>query len=264
MWSDDLALSIHRVRDGDELYVVDFSGLASFEVDFLNQTIALQRDDGVSADACRHLIVNQIFPRILAHNGRLIVHAAAVRSNHSTLMLTGPSGAGKSTLAASFYAAGWDLLGDDAFRVESSTDGLECRAIYQSLRLFEDSRRAVLAGVGRSSPVAHYSSKHSVDGLGDPTGGVPQPLSAIIFVEPEPSPEPIIDAVSPGEACIGLVEHSFWLDPKDRNGTLERLRQSGTAAGKVPAFRLRFPRRYDALGAVRDAILSAVVVGQRG
>ena len=61
-----------------------------------------------------HFLADQVVPRAIAHSGKLVRHAAAVRTGDEAILLLGASGLGKSTLSASFQSAGHCLIGDDA------------------------------------------------------------------------------------------------------------------------------------------------------
>lgn len=258
VWSDDETLDIRRVETSNERYIIDFLGLARFDVDFARERVGLP-DDDIDPDTLHHLVANQIFPRILAHQGALVVHAAAISLELATLLFAGPSGAGKSTLASAFLTAGWALLGDDASLIEAEAEGLQCQALYQSLRLFEDSHQAVLDGGGIATAVAHYSRKRNVHGLGGTPIKEMRQVSAILFIDPVPASTIILEPMSPSESCIALFEHSFWLDPSDQSRNQVRLRLSAEATKRVDAFKLSYPRDYGAIAAVREAILRVCV-----
>ena len=72
------------------------------------------------------------------------------------------------------------------------------------------------------------------------------------------SPGVSVELVSPGETCMRLVEHSFWLDPTDKSLTARKLLSASALAGRVPAYKLAYPRDYAKLEDVHAAIFSVL------
>jgi hypothetical protein len=60
------------------------------------------------------------------------------------------------------------------------------------------------------------------------------------------------------ERIAGLLSHSFRLDITDRERNAREFEMLTRLAEKLPMYRLSYPRRYDKLPAVRDAILAHV------
>lgn len=91
--------------------------------------VLLSRGDGLAAlvtgdeirigGSCEDLdigfrrIVEPGLTFLLAHHGRLVLHAGAVAREGRALLLLGGSGSGKSTLAWAAARAGWEALSDD-------------------------------------------------------------------------------------------------------------------------------------------------------
>jgi hypothetical protein len=57
------------------------------------------------------------------------------------------------------------------------------------------------------------------------------------------------------DACMALIENSFALDPGDAGQATGRLTAASGLARAVPAFQISYPRNYEVLPTVRDAIL---------
>lgn len=68
------------------------------------------------------------------------LHAAALASAGSGVLVCGPSGAGKSTLAVALLEAGLEFLGDDLVFLREGRAGLEALAFPDELGLTRDAR----------------------------------------------------------------------------------------------------------------------------
>ena len=110
-----------------------------------------------------HLLHDQIYPRLLAHEGQLVLHAGAVDMDGKLAVFLGDSGMGKSTLVASLYQAGAALLNDDTLVVTAEADGFYGQAIYRGLRLLPDSLASLFPQQTETRPMAHYSPKQRLE-----------------------------------------------------------------------------------------------------
>jgi hypothetical protein len=253
LWSDEnnfvvTAAGPHRFR-------VSFPTVAQFEIDFSSEAIRIAAGDCARPETIRHLLADQILPRIITHKGGLVLHASAVSSTVGALLFIGPSGSGKSTLAASMHASGFSLLGDDAIIISDVGNALGARAVYRSLRLFPDSIEEVLdASSAKISSIASYTTKRKVENLDRRPPDGPVPVRAVFLLESAGSAQIRIQRVASADTCIAFVEHSFWMDPTDLTRTKERMTQASALAAGVPTFRLTYPRDYSALSAVHDTI----------
>jgi hypothetical protein len=108
-------------------------GAASVDV---NESFMLQRA------VFQRCVLEGIPYTLLTHRDRHPVHASAIRSGNTALLLRGPSGVGKSTLAYEAHRQGLAVLSDDVCRVqlraEPSVWGDTPRPI---VRLLDDARR---------------------------------------------------------------------------------------------------------------------------
>jgi len=237
--------------------LVIFGELARFEVNFGRRAIDVYRLPAVSDNTVRHLLVDQVLPRIVAHEGSLVLHAAGIEIPGGAILLLGLAGRGKSTLAASFHANGRALLSDDAMVVEQDGAALQCRPLYRSLRLFPDSVMAVFNGPRGFTPVAEYTSKQNIIDLEEPEATLPGYAIRSIYWLGEPRAGPItVRRLAHGEACMALVEHSFSLDPSDPGRAEARLRQAAALAATVPMFEIGYPRDFAILPELREVILA--------
>lgn len=260
-WQDHATeLSVSRLWGVDDVIRLRVSSLA---VDIVpNKTIIVRPQPGLSQVTIDHFLSDQVWPRLLAHEGSFIIHAGAVRVNGGAILLMGESGRGKSTLSASFDRSGVRLLGDDAMVIEATEDGPCVRAVYPSLRLFPDSIEAVIPGEVTAGPMAHYSSKERIDVAVSPDVGPRSlPILAMFAIAEAAEDDRVtITNVSLAASCMALVTNSFALDPSDSGQARDRLRSASALAKAVPAFEIAYPREYARLPEVRQAILNQVAV----
>lgn len=255
---DDRGLAIHCDTLSQDRFAVTFAGVGEFQIDFAERRVRMEEAMLATPDTVRHLINDQIVPRILAHEGNLVLHAAGIRSDEGAILFVGPSGSGKSTLAASLHNAGYPLLGDDAFVVSMIDGTTSGRAVYRSLRLFPDSVAVLVDRSVELASVASYTSKRSVLYPDRARTGEPLPIRAAFILESPGADELVLQRMSPSAACMSFVEHSFWMDPTDLTRTKQRMSKASEVATRVPTFRLAYPRDYVALPAVHDAVTAAL------
>ena len=241
----DVSSGHYRLRLGRDL-----------AVDVLPDQLATWQRSATDDCSLDHFLSDQVIPRVLAHRGDHVVHAGAVRSGDSAILMVGPSGRGKSTLAASFDQAGEPLLGDDAMVIGWQADRPFATPVYPSLRLLPDSIAAILPPSAATDEVAHYTSKRRVRLPIDDSG--PAVAVTAIMVIGEPAEAIETRRLSAADACIALVTNSFALDPSDVAQAQRRLEASCRLAASVPTFEIRYPRDYAQLPMVRAAILDLV------
>ncbi len=211
--------------------------------------------DDIPRSTRDHFLVDQVMPRLLSESDQLVLHAGAVCIENKVLLILGRSGSGKSTLVSSFQQSGYILMGDDAVIVSNGNGLPIAKAIYPSLRLFPDSIEALFPEPRALQAMAHYSSKQRIDVTGEQIAG-PMPVQAIFVLG---SDEPIaIRRLSTPTACMAIVENSFALDPTDPDRARFRLDRASALAMQVPVFEIAYPRDYDRLPEVRQAVLTAL------
>lgn len=252
------ALVVCRQKVGEAAeFQVSFPGFASFVVSFgKRQLIEANVAPGTPEFALDHFVADQVLPRVLAHQGNLVLHAGAVEVEGRAIVLLGQSGRGKSTLSASFDQAGFPIIGDDALIIDWECSRPVLQAVYPSLRLLPDSLDALGLGQVPVSPVAHYTPKQRVDlPLTVSRGQTPSPIAAI-FVLAEPARNAAISlrTLSPAETCLAIISNSFALDPTDKTLAAKKLQQASSLANQFSAFEISYPREYSRLPDVRAAI----------
>jgi hypothetical protein len=246
----------HRTADGVLLRFPDF---ADYELDFDGQDVRCIPVPGVSMHTVRHLYHNQVLPLALSRQGKLVFHASAVRIGAAAVAFMGASGKGKSTLAASLAANGYPFLTDDGLLLERSGQQWLAMPSQPSIRLWEDSRQALVGDNAEAAPALEFTSKgrflaspalqHCVE---------PHPLTHIYILGDGTAAVPVFETISSSDAVIELVKHSFLLDIEERLMLAAHLDELSALLARISCVSFDFPRVFDALGLVRDSLLADV------
>lgn len=250
-----IRITVHG--EAPQCFEVEFPGSALFAIDFGTRVVECGLSPEIDEDYLAHLLGDQIVPRILAQLGTLIAHGAAVRLDEGTFLLVGPSGCGKSTLAASFHAAGADLLGDDAIKIFQVGGQWMAEAVYRSLRLYPDSLESTFDDHLSWRSVSPSSTKRQAPALGNEPIA-PTPIDAIIFINPEQPAPTAIQELNRVQACCGLVENGFWLDICEPGQLKMRLAAAAAVVANVPSLMLSFSRLFSSLPEVRSLIVNRI------
>ena len=218
----------------------------------------------ISHVTIRHLYLDQVLPRCLAHQGKIILHASAVRTEQGLILFIGESGAGKSTLAGNFHQAGISAVSDDCVWLKENGHEIVAIPSYGGLRLWEDSLEVLFAAEQEIHSMAHYSAKKRVPLKEDEALQTDQgiPVLAVIVLAP-PGPiapsEVVLDRLPNREAFIAMLKQTFQLDLMDLERMTRHMEALGCIVPRLPAFRLSMPRNYDLLPTARQRIIKAVL-----
>jgi hypothetical protein len=237
-------------------YLLRFPDLADFEVSADGRSVQGYPAPGVTSATVEHLYLNQVLPLALSRQGKLVLHGSAVDIGGQGVAFLGESGRGKSTLAASFATEGTRFLTDDGLLLEWAGDACMIIPSHPSIRLWEDSQSALMkTGTAMAPSVSFTSKSRFLAGQGIPFCEESRPLHRIYFLGEGEAETPVIEAVRPAEALIELVKHSFLLDIEARDMLVRHFDDLTRLAALPIYFRLDYPRDYEALGAVREAIV---------
>jgi hypothetical protein len=83
----------------------------------------------------------------------------------------------------------------------------------------------------------------------------PQPLRCVYFLGDTEVQVPIIEALKGRDVLIELAKNAFLLDMAESNRVSAHFQQLSQVARLPIYYRLEYPRRFDALPAVRKAIV---------
>jgi hypothetical protein len=242
-------------RDGED-YLLRFADLADFHVSADGRTVRCWPFPDVSEETVRFLFANQVLPLALSRQGTLVFHASAVEIGDRAVAFMGASGRGKSTLAASFATGGFRFLTDDGLVVKSEGGHWRAEPSQPSLRLWEDSQDALLGdGVPTAPPVQHTSKPRFLAGSEIAFCDQPRPLRRVYFLGMGRQQHVVFERLKPGDALIELLRHSFLLDIEERQMLAAHFEELSNLVAKPIYYRLDFPRYFENLTEVRQAIV---------
>ena len=236
-------------------YLLRFPHLADFEVSADGTKVVAYPAEDTDDATVEHLYINQLVPLALSRQGRPAFHASVVTVPGGAVAFLGKSGMGKSTLAASFALNDAAFLTDDALLIEEIDSG--CRALpsHASLRLWEDSVEALVAAGSPQADSVNYSSKaRLLAGEALTYSDEPQPLLAAFVLAQEDATAVNIRKVTGLDRYMAWLENSFLLDIEDRELLAQHCDWTHRISGTVPTYSLDYPRDYDILPHVRDAV----------
>jgi hypothetical protein len=210
----------------------------------------------VTNDTCEHLYLNQVVPLVLSRQNKLVFHASAVEIAGDAVAFLAESGRGKSTLAAAFATSGHRFLTDEGLVLEPDDGGYRVLPSHPSLRLWDDSRDAlVAAGTATAAPVQYTPKTRFLAGREIAFCAEPRPLKRAYFLGDGSAAAVSFEPLRGREAMLAWVRNAFLLDPKERNLLAAHFEKLATLVNRVGCYRLDFPRRYDRVASVRHAII---------
>jgi hypothetical protein len=239
-------LSCRRLDAGDEAaaHCLHFPGLAEFRV--TAREILCHPAPGCREDTLRHLLLNQVMPRVWAHRGYLVLHASAVQLADGRVMaFAGDTGRGKSTLAAALVEQG-----------AQGAPGVRVVPAYGGLRLLPDSIAALDLEAQHWPAVAHYSAKRQ-QLAGAPAAGSSRLDSLYFLEEPVDVAGPVITPLTGVSPLPALLRQSFVLDVHDTGDARRQMALAAEVLRQAPAvYSLAYRRDYRELTALCEALLS--------
>ena len=246
-------MQIFRTASG---YLLRFPELADFKVSQDGNTVRGWPVPGVPGPSVQHLYLNQVLPLALSMQDKLVFHASAVEIDGAAVAFMGESGRGKSTLAASFATSGSRFLTDDGLVVENIAGEWRILPSHPSIRLWEDSQQALIAaGAPMASPLSYTSKSRFLAGNDIAFCDQPRRLRCVYFLGPGVASGLLFERLPAGEALIELVKHSFLLDIEERELLAAHFDELSRLTSLPLFYRLDYPRRYEMLAVVRQAIM---------
>jgi hypothetical protein len=243
----------YRLESG---YLLRFPDVADFEVSWDGRTAIVWPAPGVSPGTVEHLHLNQVLPLALSRQGQLVLHASAVEINGKGVAFIGESGRGKSTLAANFATTGSRFLTDDGLQLDWQDGQCRITPSHPSVRLWRDSQEALSPRAAELAQAVDYTTKaRLLAGDAIVFCNQPQPLRRVYFLGEGVASALMIEAVRPAEALMELVRNSFLLDIEEKELLAWHFDEMVRLAELPIYFRLDYPRRYEDLPQVREAII---------
>ena len=256
----DGALWTQFYRD-DQGYLLRFPLLADFSVSADGDRVVCSPAPGVTDTTQQHLYLNQVLPLVLSRLGKLVFHGSAVEIDGGAVAFMAESGRGKSTLAASFAVNGCNFLTDDGLVVEDVQGRYLAMPSHPSIRLWKDSEEALVPSGSIAEPALHFTSKlRFMAGDAIPFCDRPRPIRTIYFLGDESATDIVFQRLSKSEALLELVKHSFLLDLEDRDLLASHFDRVARLVQERIYYRLDYPRRYEDLPRVREAIMRHALI----
>jgi hypothetical protein len=267
--NDDEYITLSLARKGDG-FLLRFPFLADFIIDAEGSRIGVWAAPDTDEATLRHLLLDQVLPRVLGYKERLVLHASAVLVNGKAMAFAGNTGAGKSTLAANFQTAGYQVLTDDGLIVTAGESCSFALPVYPGLRLwpqsvaalFEepvpDAKVALFEEPVPDAKVSCYSEKQRIQ-LPRQVGPSSAKLSVLYILSSVNSDDAAggigVKRLSPRDACIELIRYSFQLDVSNIRHSAVLMALASAITQQLPVFTLAYPHDFSILPAVHEAIL---------
>jgi len=249
----------HRWEDSDmhcslsqDRYRLDFPEVLDARIDVSSARIEYQVMHEAQEATVRHLILDQVIPRLLSHRGELVLHGSCVTKEGMTIAFIGASGAGKSSMAASFSEEGWKVLSDDCLLIrQDMTGSILVLGSYPGLRLHKSSARAILLSGSRPVMASGVADKHRYDT--EPAYGG-RALSLLVALD---APGTLGSSPLQGaDALRTLLGESYSLDPSDHDKASLKLPRIASAIEQIPCLTtLTYPRNHGDFLAVKSHVL---------
>ena len=243
-------------------YLIRFCDLADFILSNDGLDVNAYPAPGVSDQTIDHLYLNLIVPLALSRQFKLVLHGSAVEVDNSAVAFIGMSGRGKSTLAAEFSTKGYSFLTDDSLQIAHVDDCFIIQPSHPSIRLWDDSRDALIPSETRVAPEVDYTPKARL--LADERVAFckkAQPLKHVYFLGRGDTDTISITPVKGQDVIIELAQNSFLLDMEKKEMLSNQFEQFSALAQHPIFYYLDYPRRYEFLTKVRDEIVRHIMAG---
>ncbi len=259
-WKDtdgEIRMLFAKIEDN---YLLRFPELVDFQISSSGESVFYFPESDIPEETIRHLILDQLIPRILGQRGHLVLHASAVQlRDGKAVVFLGGTGWGKSTLASSYYENGAELITDDCLLIKIVDNKIFCVPNYYGLRLYPDSAEAIFKENMRYKPVAHYSSKERlVLHHRESETAEPIPVSAILLLS-DPGTGCVdtvsIKKIQGTKEIMAIVEQTFLMDIEDKAIISKQFTNASEVNEASPVlYGLSYPRKYEMLAEVRNTV----------
>lgn len=237
-------------------YLLTFPDVCDVAVDVDRRAVRVSALPGVTAETIRHILLDQVVPRLIAAAGRIVLHASAVETPIGTVAFLGEGGTGKSTLAAAFSAAGDALVCDDALVIDVA-GGRPCATPgYPRLRLFPDAARRFF-GRAEGDRLPHTPKKRCVRPPVVSNQSTPL-LHVFVLDGQSEGTVPRLEPIGATEAFFALVQDSYRLDARTAEILTRDTNLYADLTSLCPVSRLTVPDELGSLSSLRDWLLASL------
>jgi hypothetical protein len=240
-------------------YHVRVTGYAHFKV--TATAIEIAAEPGVRASTIRHLLLDQVLPLALAHEGRLVLHASGLRRGDDAIAIAGAAGSGKSTMAAALSAEGWTVTSDDGVLLEERGEVLHAVPAYPGLRLWPDALDATGLRERSVGEVADYSAKVRVAPAVHEPGEGTAPLRHVYVLQRGRGIA--VTPLAPRDASAAIFAHLYRADLTDRAALAAQFEACARFVERVPVSRLTLAGTLDSVRDAARALDAHARVGNR-
>ena len=159
-------------------------------------------------------------------------------------------------MAASFGLNSHRCLTDDGLLLEVVIEGYRVLPSHPSIRLWRDSEQSLLpSGISSEPPPTYTSKGRFLAGAEFLFADDPLPLARVYFLGDGSADSVTIERVSPREVLMELAKNSFLLETQEHDHLRAYFHQLADLANQDFFYRLDYPRRYDYLPRVRQAVV---------
>jgi hypothetical protein len=252
---DSEAWFIQKILPDGSVYL-RWSRLFEFLIAANGHRISGRALEDSSPEVFSTYLLGQVLSFALVKQGLESLHASATVVDGGSVGFLGDCGHGKSTLLASFLNTGHKQLTDDLLLDRRNRGLLMSYPGPRRIKLLPES---VFLMNGKSDGVAMNPLVAKMIIPVSPTNfqRTPVPLKALYVLATSTGSERIkITDISNAKALLALIKNSFNAALND-SARLERQFQWATEiVSSIPVRRISYPRSFEALPAVRDAILT--------
>lgn len=243
----------------DSGYLIRFPELADYEISENAYSVNCYPVSGVTEETTQHLYLNQVLPLALSMRGKLVFHGSAVEVDDAAVAFVAESGRGKSTLAASFACNGFRFLTDDGLVVEPCGSGFQVLPSHPSIRLWADSKKALMApGALLAPPLPFTSKSRFLAGPDIAFCNTPLSLRRVYFLGNDNSADIVISPLKGAESMVEWVKHSFLLDIEEKSLLVSHFDFVAKLVNHQIHYRLDYPRHFEELVNVRKTIIKHI------
>lgn len=238
-------------------YLVRFPDLVDFVISVDGTEVIIHPSPTITTHTIEHLYQNQALPLALSLQKKLVLHGSAIEIGDQAIAFLAESGRGKSTLAASFSSNGYRFLTDDGLLLNKDNNAYFIRPSHPSIRLWDDSRVALAGHTAEAEPPIDYTSKARF--LADEKFEYcpkSRELRHVYFLGDGSSKKISIKPISSQKAVIGMIRHCFLLGVDEHEMLSHNFEQITELSRQPIFFALDFPRNYDVLDQVREAVVN--------
>ena len=223
-------------------FYVELPGLSFYEIASDGSKINFTPLGDYSLSEQQGLFLTQIIPLALSLQGKLVLHASAVKCRDKAVCFLGTQGMGKSTLAAACVADGMELISDDALVAKCGAEGEAfVESAYPELRISPKVADDLFGSTYKLNPMF---SKVRVS-ISDLFFKRATPLKTIYVLSK--ADKISIQKCKVSEVLEEILSNTFRIDLLDNKRITEEFSSLSSLLEKVSIRKLSYPRKLSSL-----------------